>query len=98
MKIGNNMFTARDCFIAFLFVLFVAPEEILSQFEDVRCRCICPEAGKLGIRLKNDEDRRIFLNTTVNPKNCSADPVVRNSIEGQNYSNSVMEIFLERCL
>ncbi len=52
------MFTARDCFVAFLFGLFVTPEEILSQFEDVRCRCICPEAGKLGIKLKNDEDRR----------------------------------------
>ena len=62
-----------------LSIVFSSSLWILTQsgdeFEDYRCKCVCPSLGVLQDPRVNDTGRRIYIDV-VSPDNCTCEDVV----------------------
>ena len=63
------------------FVLFCSPLAVKSadEFEDYRCKCVCPPMTVLQNVSKIEKDRRIYIDV-VPAANCSCESVVFRAI------------------
>jgi hypothetical protein len=63
-----------------------------DEFEDYRCKCVCPSFTVLQDSSVNETNRRVYVNV-VPPENCTCQHVVFSSIKA---SPSFQERFCPR--
>lgn len=62
------------CFIKLILILFCV-DHSLGQYEDVRCKCVCPLPGVVTNGSDNT-NRKLYIGTMVQPNRCNCDGVV----------------------
>ena len=63
-----------------------------DEFEDYRCKCVCPSFSILNDPSINETNRRVYVDV-VPPSNCSCQSVVFRSIAA---SENVQKLFCPR--
>lgn len=88
------MFNLLSLSIVFIVVsTFSSPlVHAADEFEDYRCRCVCPSFTVLQDPSMNESDRRVYVDV-VPPENCTCERVVFHSIPA---SSSFQQRFCPR--
>ncbi|PAV56699.1 hypothetical protein WR25_04978 [Diploscapter pachys] len=72
-----------------------------ANFEDDRCRCVCPSTKYFSDKPTNDSSdndnhRRYYTMTSINPSDCNPQSVVKRGVEGV-VDNAHIDAFLANC-
>lgn len=62
------------CFVSLILILFCV-DHSLGQYEDVRCKCVCPLPGVVTNGSDNT-NRKLYIGTMVQPNRCNCVGVV----------------------
>ncbi|CAF4192828.1 unnamed protein product [Rotaria magnacalcarata] len=65
-----------------------------DEFEDYRCKCVCPSFTVLQDPTMNETNRRVYVDV-VAPDNCTCERVVFRTIQA---SSSFQQRFCPRCV
>ena len=66
--------------LSILLLLFSSPLIFAGdEFEDYRCKCVCPSLNVLDDRTVNDTNRRVYVDV-VSPDDCNCQRVVFHSV------------------
>ncbi|KAI6218166.1 hypothetical protein M3Y99_01726900 [Aphelenchoides fujianensis] len=83
--------------LLFGFLLFVCCSTLVSaNFEDSRCRCICPNTQYFSSVNHTDNRRRYYTKTNVRSQTCNPQNVVKTSVDGI-VEESHIDAFLANC-
>uniref|UniRef100_A0A0N4ZG79 TMEM9 family-containing protein n=1 Tax=Parastrongyloides trichosuri TaxID=131310 RepID=A0A0N4ZG79_PARTI len=86
--------------IIFLFVyLFIQQNTVEANFEDTRCRCVCPSVKNFATAVNETSEelkRRYYTKTNINAEICNPTNVVKNTISGI-INESHIDAFLANC-
>lgn len=69
----------RILFTLFFFSLYLLVNGA-DEFEDYRCKCVCPSFTVITDSSMNDTDRRVYIDV-VAPENCTCERVVFRTIQ-----------------
>ena len=80
--------------IPLIFLIFSSSSFVFGgdEFEDYRCKCVCPSFSVLNNPELNATNRRVYVDV-VPPQNCTCQTVVFRSIPA---SRSIQELFCAR--
>ena len=81
--------------ISLTYLIFTISSSIVlagDEFEDYRCKCVCPSFSILNDPSLNDTNRRVYVDV-VPPNNCTCQAVVFRSIQAP---KNVQDLFCPR--
>ena len=79
---GLLLFNSKQLFyiIYSLTMMFMIITPTLAQYDDVRCKCICPTASVVT-NATSGSNRKLYTNGNVPPNQCNCDFVVLPKLE-----------------
>jgi len=88
MNIRNNI-----SILVTLCIILSCSQPVLSQYEDVRCKCICPSTSVVSTSADPTSDRKLYIGN-VAPNKCACEYVVMPTIGDPNVKEGE---FCPRC-